>query len=75
MIEFFFFEFFFTERELSVLQEIRDGLSSLMRIHSSSNKIKSYLQSIICKIFVPIAAELGWDKKENEIDTGECFQK
>merc|ERR1712166_521030 len=42
------------ERELSVLQEIRDGLSSLMRIHSSSNKIKSYLQSIICKIFVPI---------------------
>ena len=57
------------EEELSVLQEIRDGLSSLLKIHANDADVTTYLRSLGLAIFQPKARALGWEPKENEIST------
>ena len=57
------------EEELSVLQEIRDGISSLLKIHSHNKTIKKYLHELALNIFKSKADVLGWIAKKNEPST------
>ena len=57
------------EEELSVLQELRDGISSLLKIHGHHANISAYLHALALSIFKSKADVLGWETKTNEPST------